>query len=90
MTLFLGVSIPQMMLGRIGWGIIVGWTLWSLVLPLVIEILTELIESLHKEKTFAIDENDPKREEIITDNLKSFRRKVFLKFFLLNEMLKFF
>ncbi len=37
--MFLGVIISDMNLGNKGWGIMVGWTAWSILLPLIIEIL---------------------------------------------------
>lgn len=38
-TCYLGVFIERMKLGNEGWGILVGWTLWVIILPLFIEIL---------------------------------------------------
>lgn len=37
--MFLGVVIPTMNLSRLGWGIMIGWTAWVIILPLLIEIL---------------------------------------------------
>ncbi len=79
-TIFLGVNIAEMNLGRIGWGLVVGWTLWSILLPLVIEILTEIIEGLNKNKTYEIEPNDPQRDEIIAANLENYRNIVSLTY----------
>ena len=37
-SMFLGVCISDMELGRVGWGLMIGWTIWALALPLVIEM----------------------------------------------------
>lgn len=74
----MGVNLPDMHLGRIGWGITIGWALWSVMLPLIIEIVTEVIESLHKTKTFQIEENNSKKNELIAYYLEDFRNKVIL------------
>ncbi|RNA38380.1 hypothetical protein BpHYR1_042958, partial [Brachionus plicatilis] len=36
---YLGIFIERMNLGNEGWGIMVGWTLWVIILPLLIEII---------------------------------------------------
>lgn len=36
---YLGVFIERMNLGNEGWGILTGWTLWVIILPLLIEII---------------------------------------------------
>ncbi|CAF1098188.1 unnamed protein product [Brachionus calyciflorus] len=41
-TCYLGVFIERMNLGRIGWGIMIGWTMWVLILPLLIELVQVL------------------------------------------------
>jgi hypothetical protein len=41
--LFLGVVLPQANLGRVGWGIMVGWALWCIILPLLVEIAYQLL-----------------------------------------------
>ena len=33
--------MPGMMMGRLGWGIMIGWAIWCMLLPLVIEILKQ-------------------------------------------------
>ena len=38
-ALWLGVFIPRVNLNTAGWGILLGWTLWLIVLPVTIEIL---------------------------------------------------
>ncbi|RNA02804.1 ferric-chelate reductase 1 isoform X1 [Brachionus plicatilis] len=38
-AMFLGVNIEKMKLGRVGWGLMVGWTLWCFIFPLITEIL---------------------------------------------------
>jgi hypothetical protein len=40
-TLFLGVCMSQMNLGKMGWGLMIGWSIWSIALPLIMEILKE-------------------------------------------------
>ena len=77
-TVFLGVNISEMNLGRIGWGLVVGWALWSILLPLTIEILTEIIEGLNKNKSYEIEMDNPRRDEIIADNLENYRNIVSL------------
>ena len=37
--------MDRMNLGRSGWGIMIGWCLWVVILPLVIEIFELLLES---------------------------------------------
>jgi len=75
-AMFLGVLIPEVQLGRVGWGLCIGWTLWSIVLPLIIEILTESIEMFYIDKTYEIDDTDPNKEQIVTGYLETYRRKV--------------
>lgn len=75
-SIFLGVNIGKMNLGRIGWCLMIGWSVWSFILPIIIEIITVDIENLNESKAYEIDENDPKRDEIIDNNLKKFRGKV--------------
>ena len=77
-AVFLGVNISEMNLGRIGWGLVVGWALWSILLPLTIEILTEIIEGLNKNKSYEIEMDNPRRDEIIADNLENYRNIVSL------------
>ena len=77
-TMFLGVLIPDVQLGRVGWGLCIGWTLWSIFLPLIIEILTETIEMFYIDKTYEIDDTDPNKEQIVTGYLETYRRKVCL------------
>ncbi len=38
MTIFLGVNIQRMNLGSNGTGIMIGWTLWVFLIPIIIEI----------------------------------------------------
>ena len=71
-----------MNLGQNGWGIMIGWSIWSILLPIVIEIITIDIENLNESKANQIDETDPQRDEIINSNLKSFRGKVICCFLL--------
>ena len=79
-----------MNLGRNGWGLVVGWALWSILLPLIIEILTEVIEGLNKNKTYEIEMDDPRRDEIIAANLENYRNKVTQKkLFLLSFLITF-
>jgi hypothetical protein len=42
--MFLGVVNPKMNLGRVGWGLMIGWALWCVFLPLVIEICNQIIQ----------------------------------------------
>lgn len=37
--MFLGVIMEEMNLARLGWCIMIGWALWVVILPLVMEIL---------------------------------------------------
>lgn len=39
-TIWLGVFIDRMNLGRAGLGIMIGWTIWVVVLPILLEIVT--------------------------------------------------
>ena len=39
-TLWLGVFIDRMNLGEIGWRIMIGWTIWVVALPILLEIVT--------------------------------------------------
>lgn len=49
--MFLGVFIEDMNLGRVGWGIMIGYTLWVIILPLIIEIFSILFENNKSIKT---------------------------------------
>ena len=40
-ALFLGVNIEDMGLGNVGWGIMVGWTIWIVILPVFLEIIDQ-------------------------------------------------
>ena len=44
-TIFLGVVIDRMNLGTSGWGIMIGWSLWVVILPLAIEFYDLLFEN---------------------------------------------
>ncbi len=81
-TIFLGVCMSEMNLGQNGWGIMIGWSIWSILLPIIIEIITIDIENLNESKADQIDETNPQREEIINSNLKAFRGKVTYQFFM--------
>ena len=37
--MFLGVLMEEMNLARLGWCIMIGWILWVIIFPLVMEIL---------------------------------------------------
>jgi hypothetical protein len=43
-AIFLGVTMSKMRLGRIGWGIMIGWVIWVVVLPAFIEIFKIIFE----------------------------------------------
>lgn len=64
-----------MNLGRVGWGLMIGWAVWSVLLPLIIEVITIDIENLNQSKAARIPDNDPNKEQIIEDNLSKFRGK---------------
>lgn len=38
--MFLGVFIDKMFLGSVGWGLMIGWTIWVLILPIALEVLS--------------------------------------------------
>lgn len=42
-AMFLGVVNPKMNLGRVGWGLMIGWTIWCIIMPLIIEITKQII-----------------------------------------------
>ena len=37
--MFLGVLIEDMNLGNLGWGLMLGWTIWVVLIPLILEII---------------------------------------------------
>jgi uncharacterized membrane protein len=37
-TIYLGVCMDDMNLGSMGWGIMIGWTIWIIIFPLILEI----------------------------------------------------
>lgn len=43
--MFLGVCIGDMNLGQAGWGIMIGFSVWCILLPLFIEILHRVLAS---------------------------------------------
>ncbi|CAF0731342.1 unnamed protein product [Brachionus calyciflorus] len=55
-ALFLGVCISEMELDRAGWGIMIGWTLWCIILPVTLEILKLLFKA--KQNPYRINGND--------------------------------
>ncbi len=42
--MFIGLAMSEMYLGRFGWGLMVGWVVWCIVVPLTIEILNQLVD----------------------------------------------
>lgn len=36
--MYLGVVMKEMKMASEGWGILLGWTLWIIMLPLIVEI----------------------------------------------------
>ena len=56
--MFLGVNIKKMKLGRVGWGLMVGWTLWCFIFPLIVEILKLYFDD--KKNPYKVEEKDDK------------------------------
>ena len=52
-SLFLGVLISDMNLGTNGWGVMIGWTIWILALPFILEIF-KFLESSDKKSNILI------------------------------------
>ena len=59
-AMFLGVVNQDMNLGRVGWGLMIGWTIWCIFLPLIIEIVNQIIKikSQGKNLDFFLAEKD--------------------------------
>ena len=38
-SMYLGTVIKDMKLGEVGWGLILGWSIWVLIFPIVIEFI---------------------------------------------------
>lgn len=38
-TLFLGTNIEDLGLGSNGWGVLIGWVAWLVIIPLILEIV---------------------------------------------------
>ena len=50
--MYLGVVIKDMRLGDIGWGLMVGWTIWVVVLPVALEVIDFRSSRSKKSKIF--------------------------------------
>ncbi len=37
--MFCGCSIDRMSMNNIGWGILIGWTIWVFILPAALEVI---------------------------------------------------
>ncbi|CAF0906542.1 unnamed protein product [Brachionus calyciflorus] len=44
-AIYLGVCIEKINLGKIGWGLMIGWTIWIVILPVILEILQLVFSS---------------------------------------------
>lgn len=60
--MFLGVNIEKMKLGRVGWGLMVGWALWCFILPLITEIAKLYFDD--KKRPYKVEE---KHEQTSTE-----------------------
>lgn len=54
--MFLGVNIKKMKLGRVGWGLMVGWTLWCFIFPLLVEIIKLYFDD--KKSLYKVEDKD--------------------------------
>lgn len=74
--MFLGVLIEEMNLGRIGWGIMIGWAIWCILVPIILEILRLLLGVNEKNDAYKVDENDDSSQRSPSPTKKVYKRIV--------------
>jgi hypothetical protein len=71
------VTPDSMNLGRSGWGIMIGWTLWVFILPLFLEIFEVLFLTKTRSETYKIANrtNRKQNEEIKAEEYENKKAK---------------